>query len=468
MNRLFDGVIQYVYPRLPVQLQNLGLSAGGLMRYRSRFNRHFHATLAAWEQGRGRSREELVALQSARLARLIDEARQHVPYYRDLPPPSEKRDPAESIAEMLAEIPPLEKRAYRDQPHAFMSRQIPRRRMYTAQTSGTTGTALELWHSPETLAEEYATVWRMRRRAGVGIDDPYLSFAGQIIVPFGQVEPPFWRTNYYSKQTLFSIYHMTPANLRDYVDAVHATPSRYVQGYPSSIHLVARALIEAGRPLPEGKLAGVFTSSESLLAFQREIIELGFGAPILDRYGVSEFSASMTQCDEGRLHVDMEFCIVEVEATEETDDSETGPLLITGLSNDATPMFRYRIGDVGTRAKRPCPCGRAGVSFFEVDGRVEDYVLTPDGRLVGRMDHVFKEQFEVAEAQIVQRDPSEIEVLIVPRDRYDDGTERSVIREIRSRLGTDIDIRIRMVNEIAREANGKFRAVKSEVGRNEP
>jgi phenylacetate-CoA ligase len=84
------------------------------------------------------------------------------------------------------------------------------------------------------------------------------------------------------------------------------------------------------------------------------------------------------------------------------------------------------------------------------------------------MDHVFKEQFEVAEAQIVQRDPSEIEVLIVPRDRYNDTTERRVIREIRSRLGPEIGIRLRLVGEIAREPNGKFRAVKSDVGRNEP
>ena len=67
-----------------------------------------------------------------------------------------------------------------------------------------------------------------------------------------------------------------------------------------------------------------------------------------------------------------------------------------------------------------------------------------------------------------QRDPSEIEVLIVPRDSYNDTSERSVIREIRSRLGPEIGIRLRLVNEIAREPNGKFRAVKSAVGRNEP
>ena len=465
---LYNSLYSAVYPRLPIPLQNLACTAGGWMRFRSRFNRHFHQSLSHWERTQSASIDELHDLQRERLDRVVSSARQHVPYYRDLSPPSDRSDSLAAIEETLGGIPPLEKRAYRDQPRSFMSRAVPRWRLHTAQTSGTTGTALPLWHSPETLAEEYATVWRMRRRVDVDINDPYLSFAGQMIVPFAQSRSPFFRTNYYGHQTLFSIYHMTPSNLRDYVDAVHAAPARYVQGYPSSIHLVARALLEAGRPLPKGKLAAVFTSSESLLVFQREAIEEAFAAPILDRYGVSEFAVSMTECEQGRLHVDMEFCIVEVEVKEETDEYVTGPLLITGLAHDATPLFRYRIGDVGTRAKKPCLCGRAGDTFLEVDGRIEDYVLTPDGRLVGRMDHVFKEQLEVAEAQILQRDRSEIEVLIVPRDDYNEYSERSVLREIRSRLGKEIGIRVRLVGSIAREPNGKFRAVKSEVGRNAP
>jgi phenylacetate-CoA ligase len=84
------------------------------------------------------------------------------------------------------------------------------------------------------------------------------------------------------------------------------------------------------------------------------------------------------------------------------------------------------------------------------------------------MDHVFKEQFEVAEAQILQRDQESIDILIVPRAGYTEASQRSVIKEIRSRLGSQIEIRIELVNSIPREPNGKFRAVKSEVGRNAP
>ncbi len=466
MNRLSYSLYSAIYPALPIFAQNGACTIGGFWRAQARFNPHFHATLAELERSASAPLEALLAHQRVRLERLVQRAREHVPYYRDLAPPAEHRDPAEAIRRTLAGIPPLEKRTYRDQPRAFLARDVPRHRLRRGRTSGTTGTALPLWYTPETLGEEYATVWRLRRRCGLAVDAPHSSFTGPTIVPVRQAAPPFWRRNAWSGQTLFSIYHMTPANLRPYVDAVHRAEMRYVQGYPSSIHLVARALLEADRPLPPGRIAAVFTSSESLLAFQRETIEKAFGAPVRDRYGVSEFDVSMTECEAGRLHVDMEFCIVEVEVEEETAEYVRGPLLITGLAAEATPRFRYRIGDVGTRAKRPCPCGRAGEVFFEVDGRIEDYVLTPEGRLVGRMDHVFKEQFEVAEAQILQSDPRAVDVLIVPRASWTESSERSVMKEMRSRLGDEIDVRIELVGQIAREPNGKFRAVKSAVGRN--
>jgi phenylacetate-CoA ligase len=438
----------------------------GYVRYRSRFSRHFEETVARWEETANWPLERLQELQRDRLHGLIRRARHCVPYYRDLDEPSDLGDPGEAIRATLASIPPLDKLAYRDQPEAFIARDIPRHRLLPGRTSGTTGTALPLWCTPETLAEEYASVWRLRRACEVTDPaTPNLTFNGNIIVPFQQINPPFWRRSGFDHRALFSVYHMTPTNLRAYVDAVHHLPARYIEGYPSAIHLVARALLEEDRPLPRGRLAAIFTSSESLLAFQRQTIEKAFGAPVRDRYGVSEKVVSMTECPQGRLHVDMEFCIVELEVTEETDEAETGRLLVTGLSHDATPFFRYRIGDVGTRLKRPCECGRAGDVFLQVDGRIEDYVVTPDGRLIGRLDHIFKEQLDVAEAQILQDSKEAVEILIVPRPTYDSGSERALLKEVRARLGDQIAVRIEPVKNIPREPNGKLRAVKSRVGR---
>jgi phenylacetate-CoA ligase len=173
----------------------------------------------------------------------------------------------------------------------------------------------------------------------------------------------------------------------------------------------------------------------------------------------------MSECAAGRLHVDMEFGIVEVEPVEETEEYTQGPLLLTALGNEAVALFRYRIGDVGTRAKLPCPCGRPGDTFLAVDGRDDDYVMTPDGSLVGRLDHLFKDQPEIAEAQILQETQDAIEIQLVPHPGYGAESRQRLLAQVRARLGSEIGVVIRRVESIAREPNGKFRAVKSRPGR---
>jgi phenylacetate-CoA ligase len=456
-----------IYQVLPVSLQNLACSVAGWKRSRARFTPYFDELLMQWCETGMSSDEALLEIQQDRLIELVRRARRFVPHYQkmDLPEPEPRVDAAEGISEILSHFPILEKSDYRNAPESFIASDIPRNLLIEGTTSGTTGSALPLWYTAETLAEEYAAVWRLRRWQGIELDDPHLSFGGQLLVPLGQKRPPYWRKNAWGRQTLFSLYHMTKENLPAYVEAMHQIPAIYLQGYPSSFHLLGRAMLDAGRPLPAGQIKAVFPSSESLLAFQRDVIEEAFAAPIFDRYGTSEFVVSMTGCVEGRLHLDMEFGIVEIEIQEETDDFVRGPLLVTGLGNDATPFIRYRVGDVGTRSKHACPCGRPGDVFLDVDGRVEDYIVTPDGRWIGRLDHIFKEQLDISEAQIVQEDAASIEVRIVPRASFDLRSEKKLLKEIHSRLGDEIRVDLRSVDAIPREANGKFRAVKSSVGK---
>ena len=349
-----------LYQALPVFAQNVSCSAAGWWRGRQRFTPHFWQTLAEWEKSISFPLEELHRIQANRLCRLIEHARRHVPALEHLPPLAIGSDPASCMQRALSQIEPSQKSDYRSRERDYLARNIAPRSLIRARTSGTTGSALRLWYTADALAEEYATVWRMRRRAGVSLSDAHLTFGGRMIVPYSRRSPPFWRHDWSASQTLFSLYHMSPSTMMDYVDAIHSTPGRYVQGYPSSLHLIARALLHENRPLPPGRLVAVFTSSESVLDYQRAVIERAFGAPIFDRYGASEFSASMTACPVGNLHVDMEYCIVEIETLEETSECLRGPILVTGLSNLAMPFIRYRIGDVGTKLKAPCSCGRAG------------------------------------------------------------------------------------------------------------
>ncbi len=452
-----------IYEKLPIFGQNAACTVAGIQRAYTRFRPMFHRRLAELQASVDSPLDELHMEQWVQLEELVRRSRQFVPHYQGLPPASTASDPLEAIRETLAQIPVLDKESYRENSGDFVASDISNREILRGKTSGTTGTALPLYSTARTVAAEYATVWRLRSSHGVGIKDHHLTFNGQLIVPVRQIKPPYWRSNLFQRQVLFSIYHMTIRNQEAYVNAIHSTKATYVDGYPSALYQAAQMMIELGRPLPKGQLKAVFTSSESLLAYQREVIEEAFGACVWDRYGTAEFAVSMTACSEKNLHVDMEFCIVEVDVVEETEDYVRGPLLVTGLANNVTPFLRYRIGDGGTRLKRPCPCGRAGDVFLDVDGRNDDFVITPEGRKIGRLDHIFKDQRGLIEAQIRQENPDSIDVLFVAGSQYGPGSDKALTREIRSRLGESINIRLVPVDAIPREANGKFRAVKSSV-----
>ncbi len=457
--------LKKLYTTLPISAQNLVVTADGYRRHRQRFTSHFKERLATWEDSVDRPLEWHHQNQWAELRRLMSFARAEIDYYRFLPEPTPQGDAAESIQATLKEIPPLEKTVYRARTRDFLPRRSRPSSFNRRFTSGTTGTALEIFDTAQRLAENYAIVWRQRRSFGVDLTDPFLAFTGQVVTPIKQVDPPFWRHDAYGNRTLFSIFHMSPENLEAYVEPIHRSMAVYAEGYPSALNLVAGAMIESGRCLPEGQMKAVFTSSESLLDYQRDRIERAFGAPVRDHYASTEHVVAMTACEKNRLHVDMEFCIVEVEVVEESEEWVRGPLLVTGLGSPAAPMFRYRIGDVGTRLKGPCECGRPGDAFLDIDGRVEDYVLTPTGRYVGRLDHVFKQRLDIAEAQIVQEAVSTLQVRIVPAESFTDENRQRLMRDLRERVGPEIAIEIAITDRIPREPNGKFRAVRSSVAR---
>ena len=178
---------------LPVFAQELACTWAGWQRSRRRYTPHFHRTLAELERTAAAPVDALHAIQWQRLRRLVEHARRNVPYYASLPPPADLPEPLAAIRATLAAIPPLAKSTYRDRTEEFIARNLDRRSLLKGKTSGTTGSALPLWHTREQLAEEFATFWRMRRTAGVDLFDANLTFNGQTIVPFAQTRPPFWR-----------------------------------------------------------------------------------------------------------------------------------------------------------------------------------------------------------------------------------------------------------------------------------
>jgi phenylacetate-CoA ligase len=124
------------------------------------------------------------------------------------------------------------------------------------------------------------------------------------------------------------------------------------------------------------------------------------------------------------------------------------------------PLIRYEVGDRVTLADpgEACPCGRRLPMLKTIEGRNDDLIITPKGRHVGRLDPVFKSDFPIVEAQVIQDACDHLLVQFVPAPGYNESTEACLIEALRERVD-DMRIDVRKVSVIPRGPNGKFKAV---------
>jgi glycosyltransferase involved in cell wall biosynthesis len=205
-------------------------------------------------------------------------------------------------------------------------------------------------------------------------------------------------------------------------------------------------------------------NAEPIYAYQREEIGAAFQCPVRETYGMAEMVAAASECAEGSLHGWPDVGVAEVlhdEADEPVGPGESGRLVATGLVNRAMPLIRYGVGDRARFApdSRRCACGRGLPILEQIEGRSDDVVITPDGRRVGRFDPVFKADFPIREAQIVQEAPDRLVVRVVPAPGYLPEHAEDLRHRVRMRVGDSVAVTVESVDRIPRTRAGKFRAV---------
>jgi phenylacetate-CoA ligase len=145
-------------------------------------------------------------------------------------------------------------------------------------------------------------------------------------------------------------------------------------------HLATRAR-EAGLDPAALGLRHIVTAGEpgAGLGAVRGEIESVWGASVSDTFGMSDVWSTMGgACDEGEgLHLTvaghavLELVEPESGAPVELEDGASGELVWTHLRREASPLLRYRSGDLARVWTSPCACGRA-TPRIRVDGRRDD------------------------------------------------------------------------------------------------
>lgn len=400
------------------------------------------------------SRAEWDEWKTERLSFVLRRAAESVPFYRNLW--AERRNNGDrSSWEYLENWPVLEKQTLRKHAREFVADDCSTKKMFHDHTSGTTGTSLDLWLKKETVKLWYAVFEaRSRRWYGLSRADRWGMLGGQLVAPVAQRKPPFWTWNAGLNQLYMSVYHLSPELLPSYLEALEKYRVRYLLGYSSAIYSLAKEALKSKKR--SIKMDVVITNAEPLYDFQREAIEEAFACPVRETYGMAEIVAAGSECEKGKLHQWPDVGIIEVES----DDSESaaGDLICTGLVNADMPLVRYRVGDRGSLSRETCGCGRTLPLIEEIEGRRDDVLYTREGREVGRLDPIFKNNLPFLEAQIVQESLDRVKIIYVPDINFEESATRVLSRRLRERMG-DVEIVYERAARIPRTSRGKFRAV---------
>jgi phenylacetate-CoA ligase len=452
---------EYLYPRLPVFLQNAACWYHGKKESQVRFGPVFESRLRQLVESEKWSASEIEAYQNEKLRALVRHAYRHVPYYRNRwralgISPDDIRSRAD-----LDKLPILTKEDLRQHAEEFISEKTSRRQLLARHTSGTTGKGLHFYMTREASAFQWAVWWRHRLRFGVAPGTWHASFLGQRVVPLTQGKPPYWRWNHPMHQVLINMQSLAPAKIPSIIEFLNRRDFEFYAGYPSFLHMLAVLANEAGLRL-DSPPRFVFTGAENMLDFQRRDIQAFTGAVLSDHYGCSEACVNASRCPEFVYHEDFEFCLME--GVERAPGDPVKTIVSTGLASDAFPFIRYAVGDTAVWAEGSgCRCGRQSAVLERIDGRCDDYVVTPEGARVARLDYLFKDALNVKEAQIVQDQLGEIRILLVRRQAYGMKDESEIRRAVKSWLSPALRVEFEYVEAVPREANGKFRGVLSRL-----
>ena len=463
---LKDRDLHKFYLRLPKVLQDICVVIQGARLNRRRYGGIHKRFLMKIKSHLSWTNEELEAYQRSLLDSLFLKASE-APYYRELFKKIKFQPGKTKDISQLKQFPILEKKVVQGSGKSFLVQNCDYGKLIKIKTTGTTGKPLLIYCTPKIRQKHYAFYERYLNSIGIESNSKRATIGGRIIVPFDVTQPPFWKYSPLQRNLLFSSYHLKDENVGFYLTKLRRYQPVYIESYPSSIYTLA-SFAKKQKINAHGITKFIITSGETLYEEQRSTIENAFGTKVFDHYGTAEMCVFIAQCEQGTYHVHTDYSIVEFlrEDGVPAAPGEEADVVCTALLNDVMPLIRYRVGDRVVVGEGKCKCGLPFPTVERIIGRQDDSIVTPDGRIIGRLSPVLK-GFPVKEAQYVQESLDSLKIILVKDRGFDKGTEFAIKKELEKRIGKEIRIRFAYVTSIHRGPGGKFRSVVSLVDNTE-
>ncbi|HET8800073.1 MAG TPA: hypothetical protein VFN01_02710 [Marinobacter sp.] len=443
-----------LYYHCPVWMQNTLVSLMGYRLYQKRYTGMYREIRRLIEQARSWSAAEKASYQDEHLHRMIRHCRQHVPYYQQLFAEHGLHENDITSVQDLLRIPILDKDTLRARAGDFSA--IGEKPFIQQNTSGSTGTPLTLAVDERTYKMAMALVVDHEEYHGIPFGARRATFAGRMVQRAENMSPPFSRYNRAENQRLYSSYHLNNETFPDYRRDLDRFAPEELIGYPSALSDIA-TYYQNTNSTPRFRPKAIITNSETLLAWQRERLERVFGCPVRDYYGTAEYVVFAGQDRDGIYRTSPVLGITEV--LPETEQTKTGDLVATTLTNTCMPLLRYRVGDSATVSDDDAGNRIQRNALSSINGRIDDYIETPDGRKIGRIDHIFKGMSGIKEAQVIQDSPDHCTINVVKDTIFNSIDENLLKSNFNARTSQKMKITVSILKTIPKGPNGKFRSV---------
>jgi phenylacetate-CoA ligase len=320
-------------------------------------------------------REELSALQLARLKRSLGHAYAKVPHVRSkFDAAGARLDQLETLADIVR-FPFATKADLRDT-YPFGLFAVPREQVVRLHaSSGTTGKVTVVGYSRGDMELWTDLMARSLACAGVRPGDVvhngygYGLFTGGLGIHYGAE-----RLGCTVVPVSGGMTERQVTLMQDFgAQVLGATPS-----YALNIAEVAETMGIDIRRLP--LRLGIF-GAEPWSDAMRADLEARLGITAVDLYGLSEIIGPGVACEcsaRNGLHGWEDhflFEVIDPKTLEPVRDGDPGELVITTLTKEALPMVRYRTRDITRLDRGPCPCGRTHLRIMRVTGRDDDMLI---------------------------------------------------------------------------------------------
>jgi len=403
-----------------------------------------------------KSCEENQRYQLSALTKVLDWARKNVPYYQrawaDL-----KMEPFRTW-EDFRELPLLSKQEVRLQtPESFLPEKNRPQGLWKSQTTGSSGIPITIYRSADTDSWTKALVYYSFTPAGVKLTDRFcqvLSVAPEKPQPKGFA-------------ARIGIKRYFPVSLKlpeeEISKQICALRPDVLYSFPSVLLRLADYFRRKNITLP---LKCLFAQGEVLPETWRLKIEEAFKTRLYHTYGATEFPRIGFECRyQNGYHLLPHAAVVEVlrEDGSPCEPGEEGEIVLTHLNNFTMPFIRYRIGDKGILSPSQCPCGISYPLLQHVTGRMDDFVILPDGRHLSARALTHIELEGILQHKIIQKSPSEFEVLVIPSRAFSEETVTAIQNEIKHSCGNEhLHVTVRKVDALPLSRMGKFQLVTRE------